>query len=233
MEKLRSILRNGPYDAGPYGGNAAALIRALLGLPPVSPGRSPKKWAGRIAMNDDDAIVIFEISALEFPSAASSLLREFGRPAVFTNGLPNALVFRETVNNRANDRGFRLTVDEGVRLKFNRRDFTGIRPLWTRDQIARMSCVTAGDCVLHFESEDGKSATVCRGLRPSLLFEGLRDGKVFADFELCANRHAEVFGWAAFRARASDFPSLYESAKRVAAGRIPAAVRPTGRLLHA
>ena len=230
-EKLREILRNGPYDARPYGGSVSALVRALLGWPPVKPGRPPKQWAARIAMRDDDSVPVFEISASGFPEAASALVGGFGWPARGISGPPGTLVFRHSVGHAPTDLGFRLEAEDGVRMEFVHRDaFEDFpRPAWTRDQIVRMSCVAVADCVLRLELADGKDATVCRGFRPSALFDGLRTGKVYADFDLRADRDGEVYGLVAFRISAANFPLLYENARRVTTSRIPAAVRPVDR----
>ena len=221
-QKFRAIARNGPYDTRPYGGNISALTRALLGLASAKPGRPPKKWAGRIAMDDDDEVVIFEISASHFPEAASALVDGFGWPASGIDGPPDMRVFRHSVSVKPTDIGFRLTVENDVRLDFRFGACDNFpRLAWTRDKIVRMSCMAVADCVLRFELADGKAATVCRGFRPSALFDGLKAGRINAHFDLRMRRGGRAFGLAAFRTRAADFALLYESARR-AAGRLPA-----------
>ena len=231
QERMRAMLRNGPYDLGPYGGNFSALVRGHLGLKPAKLGRPPKKWAARIAMHGDDMVPVFEISALDFPRAASALVGEFGQPATGINGPSGTMIFRHSVGNTPTHLGFRLAVNESVRLDCAfPREFDNIPlPVWTRDKIIRTSCIAVADCVLRFEAGNGKDekgAILCRGFCPSAFFDGLEDGKIYADFDLRANQDGEIFGLVAFCIRATDFPSLYESARRVTARQIPSAVRP-------
>ena len=175
-------------------------------------------------MSNSDEVAIFEISASDFPEAASALVGTFGWPASGMDGPAGMFVFRHSVGVQPTDLGFRLAVDGDVRLDFVHAAAPDGFPqlAWTRDKITRMSCIAVADCVLRLELADGKAATVCRGFRPSVLFDGLKTGKIYADFDLRMHWDGTPFGLVAFCVSAADFPLLYESAKRVTAGRMPA-----------